>query len=87
VLRLVLDLPASALILDGEVLTLRPDGRPQPFQVTAGRVGSRGQVDPAGGGRAAVPAFFDLLHADGDDLLAAPGVDAVRMIFTASGGG
>ena len=32
-------LPAQSLILDGEVLALRPDGRPQPFQVTMRRFG------------------------------------------------
>jgi ATP-dependent DNA ligase I len=68
-----LALPVTAVVLDGEAIALRPDGRPQPFQVTASRVGSRG--DPAAL-RAATPlspVLFDLLHLDGADLLDAPG--------------
>ncbi|HEX6676923.1 MAG TPA: ATP-dependent DNA ligase, partial [Actinomycetes bacterium] len=41
VVEAVAALPASALVLDGEAIALRDDGRPQPFQVTAGRVGSK----------------------------------------------
>lgn len=37
-------LPSSDLVLDGEVIALRPDGRPEPFQVTSGRVSSRTDV-------------------------------------------
>jgi DNA ligase-1 len=73
VVEAALALPVDAAVLDGEVLALRPDGRPEPFQVTASRVGSRG--DPAAL-RAATPlspVLFDLLHLDGADLLDAPG--------------
>ena len=73
VVEATLALPAGALILDGEAIALRADGRPLPFQVTAGRVGSRGETDRL---RAAVPlspVFFDILHADGADLLDEPG--------------
>ncbi len=38
-------LPARTLILDGEVLALRSDGRPAPFQVTMRRFGRRSDVD------------------------------------------
>ena len=64
-------LPARALVLDGEAIALRADGRPHPFQVTASRVGSAA-------GRGGVPLsvlFFDVLHADGDDLLDHPAGD------------
>ncbi len=60
-------LPARALVLDAEAIALRPDGRPEPFQVTASRFGS--------GAPSAVPLHvlaFDLLHLDGRDLLDAP---------------
>jgi DNA ligase-1 len=70
-----LALPAAAAVLDGEVIALRPDGRPQPFQVTASRVGSRG--DPAAL-REVTPlaaVLFDVLHLDGADLLDAPGAE------------
>ena len=38
-------LPARALVLDGEAIALRADGRPEPFQVTASRFGTRGARD------------------------------------------
>jgi ATP-dependent DNA ligase I len=61
--------PGGSLVLDGELIALRPDGRPHPFQVTAGRVGSRVDVATA---RQAVPLslfLFDALHLDGEDLV------------------
>ena len=73
VVEAALALPLTAAVLDGEAIALRPDGRPQPFQVTASRIGSKG--DPAGL-RAATPlsaVLFDLLHLDGIDLLDEPG--------------
>jgi len=66
VVEAVLDLPIESAVLDGEVIALRADGRPQPFQVTASRVARR-QADPA-----TVPLttfLFDCLHLDGADLL------------------
>ena len=63
-----LALPVRSVVLDGEVIALRPDGRPRPFQVTASRVGARTPD-------LAVPLtalLFDLLHLDGDDLLDRP---------------
>ncbi len=38
----VVNLRVRSVILDGEVLALRPDGRPLPFQVTMSRFGRRG---------------------------------------------
>ncbi|HEX6676785.1 MAG TPA: ATP-dependent DNA ligase, partial [Actinomycetes bacterium] len=73
VVEAALALPVESIVLDGEVIALRPDGRPQPFQVTASRVGSKG--DPAAL-RAATPLsvfLFDVLHLDGADLLDRPG--------------
>ena len=43
-----LALPLRSIVLDGEAIALRPDGRPRPFQQTASRAASRG-----GRGRAA----------------------------------
>ncbi len=63
-------LPASAVVLDGEAIALRADGRPHPFQVTNSRFGSRGRGDvPLTG------LFFDVLHVDGEDLLDRPGAE------------
>jgi ATP-dependent DNA ligase I len=73
VVEAVAALPAASLVLDGEAIALRADGRPQPFQVTAGRVGSKLDVATV---RRAVPLslfVFDLLHLDGEDLLDRPG--------------
>jgi len=64
-----LGLPARAAVLDGEAIVLRPDGRPYPFQVTGGRLGSRLAVERL---RASLPLttfVFDALHLDGEDLL------------------
>jgi DNA ligase-1 len=62
-----LALPARSVVLDGEAIALRADGRPHPFQVTASRFGSRGRSDVALSGL-----YFDVLHLDGDDLLDLP---------------
>jgi DNA ligase 1 len=60
-------LPVRTLVADGEVLALRSDGRPQPFQVTASRFGRRTASDAGDVPLAAF--FFDVLHLDGEDLL------------------
>jgi DNA ligase 1 len=67
-----LALPATRFVLDGEVIALREDGRPHPFQVTGSRFGSRRNLEEL---RREIPLsvfFFDLLHLDGEDLLDAP---------------
>ena len=61
-------LPARTLILDGEAVSLRADGRPEPFQVTMQRLGE----DAAGTPHGTAVRFFDCLHRDGSDLLDAP---------------
>jgi DNA ligase-1 len=71
VVEAVLALPVDAVVLDGEAIALRADGRPEPFQATMSRFGSR-TVDT----RVALsPFFFDCLHLDGDDLLDLPLVE------------
>jgi DNA ligase-1 len=62
-------LPAATAVLDGELIALRDDGRPHPFQVTAGRLGSKLGVERL---RTTVPLtlfLFDVLHLDGEDLI------------------
>jgi DNA ligase-1 len=76
VVRAVLALPARTLVLDGEAIALRPDGRPHRFQVTASRFGSR----TANGSVELTPLFFDLLHVDGEDLIDRPGSERARAL-------
>ena len=58
-------LPLSAAVLDGELIALREDGRPLPFQDTASRTATQ-DAGPA------VPLsvfLFDALHLEGADLI------------------
>ena len=68
----VLALPAKDLILDGEVIALDKEGRPLPFQVTMRRFGRRLDVESLQADLPVVPFFFDILRADGEDLLDRP---------------
>lgn len=67
--------PADALILDGEVIALTPEGGPRPFQVTMRRFGRKTDL---AGPRESLPLsvfLFDCLHRDGEDLLDLPGAE------------
>lgn len=68
-------LPARSAVLDGEIIALSPDGRPRPFQVTAGRTGARSDVARLAVQVPLTAFFFDLLHLDGRDLVDSPGGD------------
>ncbi|MFI2412682.1 ATP-dependent DNA ligase [Streptomyces sp. NPDC018947] len=68
----VLGLPGRRFVLDGEVISLGPDGRPRSFQETAGRVGSRTDVATAARTVPVSVVFFDALSVDGRDLLDLP---------------
>jgi len=62
-------LPVRTAVLDGELIALREDGRPLPFQDTASRTASFEGSGPA------VPLsvfLFDALHLDGADLIDLP---------------
>jgi DNA ligase-1 len=65
-------LPAREAILDGEVIGFRPDGRPQPFQVTMRRFGRKLDVEALRREIPVSPFFFDLLHRDGAGLIDQP---------------
>jgi DNA ligase 1 len=56
-------------------IALRPDGRPQPFQVTGSRVGSRVDVAAAVRTSPLTTYAFDVLHLDGADLLGDTGAE------------
>lgn len=68
VVEAALALPVRSVVLDGEAIALREDGRPHPFQVTGSRFGTRAPqlAIPL------TPMFFDVLHLDGEDLLDRP---------------
>jgi DNA ligase-1 len=65
-------LPAKDLILDGEVLSLQPNGRPQPFQVTMRRFGRKLDVERMRGEQSLTPFWFDLLYLNGGSLMEEP---------------
>jgi DNA ligase-1 len=74
---------AQTLVLDGEVLALRADGRPEPFQVSMQRVGRKLGVESA---RADLPVrafFFDCLYLDGQVLVERPNRDRFEALCTA----
>ncbi|CNG83704.1 ATP-dependent DNA ligase [Mycobacterium tuberculosis] len=73
VVEAVRRLPVREAVFDGELIALRPDGRPHPFQVTSARTATRTAKDTA-----PVPLsvhLFDVLYLDGADLLDAPGAE------------
>jgi DNA ligase-1 len=72
VVELVRSLPARELILDGEVIALRENGIPHPFQTTMSRFGQRLDVARARGDIPLTPFFFDLLYMDGGSLMDEP---------------
>jgi DNA ligase-1 len=61
-------LPLRAAVFDGELIALRTDGRPLPFQDTAARTASQ----DSGPGVPLSVFLFDVLHADGADLIDLP---------------
>ncbi|MFJ5773844.1 ATP-dependent DNA ligase [Streptomyces sp. NPDC093094] len=67
-----LGLAGERFVLDGEVISFDPEGRPRSFQETAGRVGSRVDVGAAAEAVPVSPVFFDALSVDGRDLLDLP---------------
>ncbi len=78
--ELVRALPCRAVVLDGETLALRDDGRPRPFQETMSRFGSDT------GTLLLQPFFFDCLHLDGTDLLDAPLAQRLDALDRVAGG-
>jgi DNA ligase-1 len=72
VVEAVRALPASELILDGEVIALGSDERPRPFQTTMSRFGRRQDVGELRAELPLTPFFFDVLLHDGESLVDNP---------------
>lgn len=72
VVTLVRALPANSIVLDGEALTFRSDGRPRPFQDTMRRFGRTVDVDRLMPELPITPVFFDILYLDGVALVDEP---------------
>jgi len=70
--EIVRAMPARSLVLDGEVIALRPDGTPHPFQITMRRFGRTLDVDRLKADLPLTPVFFDVLYADGSSLIDEP---------------
>jgi DNA ligase-1 len=65
-------MPARAIVLDGEVIAMRGDGCPQPFQITMRRFGRKLDVDRLTRELPLTPFFFDALYLDGEPLVDEP---------------
>jgi DNA ligase-1 len=65
-------LEVESIVLDGEVIALQPDRRPQPFQVTMSRFGSKVNAAQMAVELPLTPFFFDCLHLNGQDLIDRP---------------
>jgi DNA ligase-1 len=63
-------LPGTSMVLDGEVATLDPSGRPRAFQETMKDFGRSGP--PAAAHNDSATFVFDCLHLDGEDLVDLP---------------
>jgi DNA ligase-1 len=72
VVEVVRALSIREAIVDGEVIALRNDGSPQPFQVTMQRFGRKLDVERLRADIPLTPFFFDCLYADGESLVDAP---------------
>ncbi len=81
VVEIVRSFPATRFVLDGEVIALRDDGRPLPFQVTMGRFGR--QPDDGASGMPLTPYFFDILHLSGTDTVDEDGRRRLELLMSA----
>src|SRR5438445_404230 len=79
----VREVAVRSLILDGEVIALRPDGRPHPFQVTMRRFGRKLDVAEVRGELPLSVFFFDCLLLDGEPLVDKGGIDRRKALEAA----
>jgi DNA ligase-1 len=87
VVNTVKEAQAQSLILDGEAIALRPDGRPHPFQLTMRRFGRKLDVDALRDQLPLSVYFFDCMYHDGEPLVARPAAerhDLLRAVLPAA---
>src|SRR5688572_28338232 len=82
VVELAQRLPARTAILDGEAISLRPDGRPQPFQVTMRRFGRTLDVDRLRNELPLTSSYFDILFFDDMELIDRPNSERRQTLTT-----
>jgi DNA ligase-1 len=80
VVDMVRALPSASLVLDGEVLSLREGGAPEPFQTTMRRFGRKLDVERMRSELPLQPFFFDVLHRDGADLIDLPAAERLSVL-------
>ena len=73
-------LPVREAVLDGEAITLRPDGKPGPFQTTMRRLGRIKDVAAMRQSIPLSPFIFDALYVDGDSLLTRSYEDRTKLL-------
>ena len=82
VVELARALSEPRFILDGEVIALRRDGRPHPFQTTMRRFGrkTRGSAAELREELPLTPLFFDLVRLGDDDVLDRPLTERMALL-------
>ncbi len=81
IVALVRALPVRAVVLDGEAIGVADDERPDAFQDTMSRFGTQDGVAGAG----LIVRFFDVLHADGADLVDQPLSERLTILDSVAG--
>jgi DNA ligase-1 len=80
-------MPARELVLDGEVIALRENGTPQPFQITMKRFGRKLDIDRLKAELPLTPFFFDALYVDGAPLVDEPLTRRIEVLGDQVGAG
>jgi DNA ligase 1 len=83
VVEAALSLPIDSIVLDGEAIALTDGDRPRSFQVTASRIGTRTDVAAQRRVTPLTVLFFDVLHVDGNDVQAQPGIERAAALSAA----
>lgn len=71
---------AGELVLDGETVALRADGKPHPFQMTMRRFGRKLNLERMRERLPLAVYFFDCLHLDGEDLIDLPNEERFALL-------